>query len=172
MEARIKGRDGEHGYTMMEIIAGLLIAGLVTAIVVIGLNQSMNSIDIQTTTNDLINLRISVAQAFQSEPDYSTLTTAVANNLGVIPDNMIKGSSVVNAFGGAVTLAPATDSRFFDITFTKVPEEACSAMGLLAPGEWEAVTVNGADIPQTGAGAATAVSEACTATNTIVYTAL
>lgn len=157
---------------MIELIVAIVLMGVAAAYIFSNYNDLDASTDTQNAKRNLLNLRIATADVFRADGDYSSLTTARAISLSIFPSNMVKGSTIVNSFGGTVTLAVnGSNSLHFDVTYTEVPGEACGSMATIADG-WESVTVNGTSIPQTGSGAAQAAAGACVdGNNTIVYTA-
>lgn len=166
-------QSGQSGMTLIEMIMLLSIAGIIITFAIINFSDVLGTSETQSAQQNLLNVRISISEAYSSETNYSSLSNSEAINLKAVPSSIIRGTTLQNSFGGTITLAPnSSDNQFFDITYTSIPEAACAKMALLSRGEWQSVSVNGSDIPQTGSGGTTAAASACTSgSNTIIYTA-
>lgn len=126
--------------------------------------------DLSREQQNLSAIRTHVQQTFSGQPDYSGLDNALALAAGTFPSSMKKSGGVVNAWGGAVTVAEDADPSRFTITYAGVPQEACVKLSVFGFGTWYAVDVNGNDIPQTGSGSVGAAAGVCTDASTITYT--
>jgi len=120
--------------------------------------------NIQTIVSDTENL-------YQGQSSgYTGLTDSVGIANKLFPTSMISGTSVIDQWGGNVTLAADSNPSFFDITFNQVPQSQCVALATKVGGNrLQSATINGtsATVPVTISSA----SSSCTAgkTNTLVW---
>lgn len=143
----------QRGLTLIEAAMVLAIATLVVA----GIMIFFQSASINNKTNEamaeLNNLQSSVRSVYAGQSTYAGLT---ANNLiaaRTVPSKMISGvgaaATLRHAFNGAATIAAASVpsgslNNAFTITFSNIPQEACSKMGLFDLGNGLALsTING-----------------------------
>ena len=83
-----------------------------------------------------------IATLYQAQPNFGSLTTAVAYKYA--PARM-KGAAgvLVNPWGGAVTYAPDANPVFYDVTTVQVPDSECPKLSSALTG-WKSLTINGA----------------------------
>lgn len=113
-------------------------------------------------------MRMNTQQMYTSSLDYTGLTNELAIKSGLVPQKLVKGGTLVNGWGGAVTITTGDDTGTFTITVAQVPQEACTKLATFQLESWLTVEVN-----STGISKDAAVAEAadnCQASNTIVYT--
>lgn len=100
-----------------------------------------------------------------------TVTNGIAITASLAPDRMINAAKtgLVNPWGGAVTIKANTDTSKFDITTTKVPNDACAKMAANTPA-MVGLSVNAT--AQTLPVDAGAVATKCNVTdnNTLIFT--
>ena len=116
----------------------------------------------------LAAMRMNTQQMFTSSLDYTGLSNDLAIKAGLVPQKLVKGGSLINGWGGAVTLATGDDTGTFTITVAQIPQDACTKLATFQLESWLSVEVNSSGISKD-----TAVAEAadnCQANNTIVYT--
>lgn len=156
---------------MSEII-GVVLKTLMVLLGVVGVVLVSNSAIQNNKNSNAVSDVSMLASNVQAGMSYGTFTTvsvaaAIAGNAGDTwaPATMISGNTLINPWGGAVTLAvdPANASQFI-VTSNAVPNGGCVAMatGLLA----RAVTINGAAqaLPVNASTAKTT----CTAANNVL----
>jgi hypothetical protein len=119
--------------------------------------------------NGLVTMSKNIKGLFSSQTSYAGLTNAVAIAARAVPNNLRAGDTPQTPWGGAITVAPGTNVGTFQITLAGVPQDACVQLAMFQPDLWISVSVNGTILDSsTGVAAATT---ACTATNTLIYTA-
>lgn len=158
---------------MSEILGALfkqLIALIGVAAVAVILYNVFSSSKTTNATNDLNQLQTNIQALYSSQTSFASLTNAVAVNGALAPTRMISGGNLVNPWTGTVTVnSNASDVTRFDVTETKVPNEACSKMATNTPSVVGLKINNATQSLPIDAG--TAVS-ACNSTdnNTLVFT--
>jgi|SRR5581483_2261006 len=97
------------------------------------------------TANAINELETIASQTLSVFPNgnFTGLNNAIAEQTGIIPQNMIAGAvgagNDIDPWGGAVTVAVDSGSQaLFDITFTMVPKDACVKMA-----QWTSSSLNG-----------------------------
>lgn len=140
---------------------GIVAAGLLLAILFSGGKLS----EIQQS---VASIRMSTQQMYTSSLDYTGLNNDLVIKAGLAPQKLIKGGTLVNGWGGPVTVATGDDTGTFTITVAQVPQDACTKLATFQLESWLMVEVNNTSINKD-----IAVAEAadnCQASNTIVYT--
>lgn len=117
---------------MSEILGTLfkyLVALLGVAAVVLILYQVFGSNKTQNAISDITLLQTNTQALYSAQSTFTSVSNAVAINGKLAPQGMISGSSLINPWGGAVTIAVAGgNAAQFDITETAVPAESCAKM--------------------------------------------
>lgn len=157
---------------MNDLIAKI-IAVVLTLLALAGVialfNSASNSSKTTQALTDLTAMTGSVQALYVSHPSYANITAAVVANGKLAPSTMISGSTLVNPWGGTVTVAVnASNSSFFDVTQPSVPNVACATLAT-ALGNLGALSINGtaATLP---VDPATATASCNAGSNTLVMT--
>jgi hypothetical protein len=154
---------------IFKAIVALLGLGAVVAIATTATNSNKNSNAVSEMSQLVFNIQSSYPSgAFTS----LTNTVAAAGDKGsrMAPEGMISGTSLVNPWGGAVTLAVnATNAARFDVTSAGVSSSGCQKLALNMQGTAIALSINGTDqtLPL-DSGTATVACQ--TSPNTLVFT--
>jgi len=130
----------QSGYTLIEI---MIVLGIVSSIA-IGAFVLVGKVNTSRTVNSELDntraLTASINSSFSGAATYTGLNPANAIILRAVPDNMVSGVNVVNAFGnlsienaGSAALAPAAATgiiltgvpKAFGVSFPTVPSESC-----------------------------------------------
>ncbi len=126
------------------IIAGAVIL-LGVALTVIGLqhiHQTQANERISNTISQLGTIVSQVHQSYGTSPNgYTAINLSDLIKLGTFPQNMVKGTSVIDAWGGAVTVTSAAANKW-TLTFAGLPISACARMGSATSGSVIALKVN------------------------------
>ena len=161
----IRRMKNEAGYTLMDVLGGLLVGLIVIAGVAVMMQNATSKSKLSTIEQNLAVLRMQTQQMFSGQSDYTGLNNALAINAGLAPKVFVKGTSLVHGWNGSITLAPDSDS--FSITMTGIPAAECTQLALFQTEEWTSVTVNGGTVTDVAS-----ASSACSgSSNTIVYVA-
>lgn len=159
----------------MSEILGALFKNLVQLLGVAAVGLVLYAVFSSSKTSDAISdlhgLSTETQSLFYGQQAF-TVTNAVAITAKLAPERMINAArtGLVNPWGGAVTIrANTTDSGKFDITSTKVPNDACAKMAANTP-SIVGLSVNGT--VQTLPVDAGAVAARCSVTdnNTLIFT--
>lgn len=129
---RNQSRRRQRGLTLMELLLAIAV-GLVIVGVGVGLYASTNSsAKGYNASNQIMQIAALTQELHAQSPSYAGLTSATLTNTGRLPPNMVNGTAIVGALGGAVDLAPATINGLanagFSITITNVPKDQCISM--------------------------------------------
>ncbi|VVE36807.1 hypothetical protein PTE31013_03969 [Pandoraea terrigena] len=123
-----------------------------------------------TEVSNVTQLATNIANTYTGQTAFTGLTTAIAANLA--PSNMVAGSTLINQWGGAVTVSVDANPSQFDIVEAGVPSDGCVDMANKAS-NYVTMTLNGTTYSQSNpldAGAAvTECNSAATQTITYVY---
>lgn len=145
----------------------IIVSIIVLSVSGIAFYSATSSTKVAHFQNDVIVLRSAINQTFTR--DYGELNNTVAINSGVVPKGFIKGSRIVNNWGGDITLAALTDNSGFTILVADIPKDVCPQLGGFQVENWLAVKVNSVDV---SSGSVATLSTACNNdSNSITYTA-
>ncbi len=161
------------------VIAAILVLLALAGVVYLG-SQAMGSSKVTNAVSDLAQIQTNVEGLYaNSSTGYSTLTSTVAINAGAIPADMVQGtSSVVDAWGNAVALAPVTTFNAqtvsgFSVAYTGLSNADCVKLATQVPGA-AGVTINGTTVASANGivDAGTAAADCSTGANalTVVFT--
>ncbi|KAF0234899.1 type 4 pilus major pilin [Fundidesulfovibrio putealis] len=155
--------------SFLETIGAILVALIVLAGAALGLQKAFTGVKLNDTEQNLIVLRMQTQQLFSGSPGYTGLDNTMALNAGLVPKQFVKGTELVNPFGGTITLAASSDGSSFTITLTGVPREESTKLATFQADAWLGVSVNGTDV--TG-GSVSDIQSACSSSNnTIIFAA-
>ncbi|WP_323109723.1 type 4 pilus major pilin [Pectobacterium carotovorum] len=147
----IKNRKSKKGFSLLEL---LLVLGIVAALVVAAfivypkVQASQRS---QAESNNIATIQAGVKALYTSASSFTGLSSTVAVQAKIFPDNMLSGSESavkpINAFKGDVTLAAAATGpsgvagSSFTITYANVPAAECTKIVTAAAGNFYEVGV-------------------------------
>lgn len=119
--------------TIFKTILALLGVAAVVVISYSAFNNSKNSNAVAQLSQLVFN-----AQAFYTGTPFTSLTNAVAivgdNGAKLAPEDMVSGGTLVNPWGGAVTVAVnASNSANFDVTTAGVTSSGCQKLATNMP---------------------------------------
>jgi hypothetical protein len=160
----------ERGTSLLEGIAYLAIAALIILGAIALLVSAFSGANSNRTQTELSSIRTGVKKLYMgsasSYGNASLLPELITSK--VLPGTLsVNGSSVVNAWGGAVLVDGAGPA--FNISYGSVPQDICVQV-VSGGGDWSSVSVNGSAlaVPATPAQAGAACSSNV---NTVVWTA-
>lgn len=148
------------------IIGRLLISLLIIGAIAGGINYGISKLNISTTQENLVILRMQIQQFF-SGTSYGDLSNEVAINAGLVPETFVTDNGLKNAWGGDVTLSGDASNGTFAIELTNIPQSECTQMARFQGDAWEGIDVNGTPIDSDDVAA---IANACGETNSITYT--
>lgn len=149
------------------IIGRILIALLIIGAAATGINYAYGKLNIGTTQENLVILRMQVQQFFTGT-NYADLTNEVAITAGVVPKAFVTDSGLKNAWGGDVTLSGDASNGTFAIELTNIPQNECAQMARFQGDAWERIDVNGTPVDSDDVAA---IATACGENNSVTYTA-
>ena len=133
---QFNGKKKQKGLTMIELMLGLLVVLVIIGIAIIAFNNLRSSQRTQGMQSQLLQVLAGV-QKIAPGPNYLGVSDATLIKAGHAPSDMVNdnGTALVNRFGGAVTVAPATygggtgaADNAVTITFNGVPRAECNAV--------------------------------------------
>ena len=123
-----------------------------------------------TEVSNITQLATSISNTYTGQTAFTGLTTAIAAKLA--PTSMVTGTTLMNQWGGTVTVAVDANPSQFDIVENSVPSDGCVDMANKAT-NYVTMTLNGntynATNPLDAGTAVTACNSAATQTITYVY---
>lgn len=169
-------KQTQAGRSMIEMLGVLAIIGVLSVGGIAGYSKAMTKFRINKTVDQIMLLATNVRTLYGAQKTYASIGSSNGNTLMInghlVDDEMINGNSVVNAWGGTVTLTNGdkmsgnSDNKAFVITMTNIPAQACIDLATL---DWGAGSGSGYIATAIGADAtvATAIAGArynsCTA---------
>jgi len=172
MNRRIMKKQG--GFTLVELAVVVAIVGLLL-LSLKGVPMIMANYRANEEIANLPDITAQVQKHFYSDPDYSTLTTAIVAQYQLVPQTMINGTNIVNRWGGAVTFSPATSYTANDtqsMTYNDVPAYECREIVKGVEQNYLSISVNGTSVKALGGVLNdTTLASACATSNSIVFNA-
>lgn len=136
----------QAGVTLVELLIGIVVIGLVIAGVMIAAQKVFTGSETNRAASSVAMLASNVKGIYTSSPSYAGLTNAVVINGNLAPESMVSGANLVNEWGGAVTVVPATlgavANNAISITYADVPTEACMKLAVQTATNFDQVTVD------------------------------
>ena len=130
----------ENGRSMVEMLGVLAIIGVLSVGGIAGYSKAMNKFKINKTTDQVSMLVANIRTIYSTQGNYDGLTNDTAVSFGVVPNDMIDGSALKNAFGGTVYIkaaaarsTAASAPEAFIIEYQGLSQEACVT---IATGDW------------------------------------
>lgn len=131
---------------IIEGISGMML-GILTGVFVIAAGVAIfystrSSSNVLQFQSEIIQLSSRVSSLYTGSTGYGDLTNEIAIKGGAVPKTLIKGSNLVNAWGGTVTLSPSDDESSFFIEITNVPDEECGRLAGNQVNNWVSLSIN------------------------------
>lgn len=156
----------QKGFTLMELLLGLVIVGVIITVGILVYAQTSSSANAYKSGNQVINIATSVKSLYTT-PNYTSLATSGSTgeqliiNSGKAPQDMINGTGATatlsGLWGGQVTVWSATyngtANSAFQITYPNVPKNECNGMLAAVNPNFQQITVG------SGVGAGTTVKD-------------
>lgn len=137
-------RQKQRGVTLIELVVVIGIAALIVVTAMSFFSSASDSNKIKDEVANIGTLNANINRLYTSATDYSNISIDLLRQAGAVPKNMIKGTTVQNKWGGAVTIAAAgTGNSRYDLTYANVPGEACTQMVAAVYAAFEKVTIKG-----------------------------
>jgi type II secretory pathway pseudopilin PulG len=140
-EVSMKGfnssRKASSGFVLTELLIGLAIIAAVLGTIAVTAAYLNSSNAAQDQARLIESIGKDLRMKYQRANNFSGLTTQVAINLGVFPDQMVNGTTALNTWNGTVAIAPAADlnsvaNRAVLVTWPNVPADECVSLSTTA----------------------------------------
>ena len=120
-------KNKQQGYTIVEILIGVIVAAIVVAGIYVGWNSFYTSNQASTIQSEMNQIIQNTETLYANSTDgYTSVDTASAITAGVFPSSLkIKGTTVTNSYSGAVTLTSVAESAF-SVTYASIPADVCT----------------------------------------------
>ena len=105
---------------------GIIVASILSIAVIAGVSSGTTAYKVNKAADQVAILQSNIRQLFVNEDTYNLLSPALAVEAGIVPEDMIGEDSLVNPFGGSVSLFGA--GKFFLIVYSNVPQDACEKL--------------------------------------------
>ena len=153
--------------TLFKYLMGLLGLAVVVGILYATLHKNKASSEVANLTQMSTN----ISTTYTGQATFTGLTTAIAANLA--PASMVSGATLVNAWGGAVTVSvDASNASEYDVIENTVPSDGCVDLVNKAS-NYVSLTLGGTTYSSTNplnpGTATTACNANATANITIIY---
>ena len=124
----------QSGRSMVEMLGVLAIIGVLSVGGISGYSKAMAKFKLTKAQDQLTMLLMNIRTAYATSPSYEGLSASNAVNYNLAPSDMITGSTLHNAFGGAVVVAAGgANNTNFAITFNGLGKDTCAS---LASTDW------------------------------------
>lgn len=131
---------------IIEGISGMMLGALVGVFVIaVGMAifySTRSSSNVLQFQSEIIQLSSRVSSLYTGSAGYGDLTNEIAIKGGAVPKTLIKGSNLVNAWGGTVTLYSSDDESSFFIEITNIPDEECGKLAGNQVNNWISLSIN------------------------------
>lgn len=171
---RIKNKKG---FTLLELLAVLIILAIIGMGIYETLKSTSNHNDVQNETK---NLNLIADLSFQLATPNSTTPYSTINESGLINSQQvpnIQNGEILNKWAGQITVRPLSlnggTSNYFAITENSVPKQLCNDFVIGAQAGFSYITVNGTIVfnkdGNVPLNAATVLASCTSTTNTVVF---
>lgn len=177
MKQQFKNMKKQAGISLMEVIAGLLILGLVVA----GALSLFGSADSSQKSNQMLSdvtaLRTAIKGMYSGQGGYGTVNlNSVLKTARKIPTTMTADAStppvITHSMNGTVTVSGTGGGATFSIAITNIPTDVCVQLLSNSSSGWNSITVGGSTLstfPISPAVAASTTNCAASNANTITF---
>lgn len=162
---KILSRNDQNGRSMVEMLGVLAIIGVLSVGGISGYSKAMAKFKLTKAQDQITMLLMNIRTAYATSPSYEGLTSEMAAEYNIAPNEMVagaEGSRTLNgAFGGTVDLGTlGSANTYFYITMNALGKEACRS---LLTSDWGADGLISVSAGPTATGTApTTGAEACT----------
>jgi type II secretory pathway pseudopilin PulG len=143
MKANLRTLKKQAGLTLMEIIGGLVILGLVIAGALSQWGSASAAQTSQQMMKDVIALRAGTQSMFAGQTNYGTASlNGALISANKVPSTMTaSGTSITAANGGVVTVTGNTTNTITRVEVSKNSQDVCSAMLTSSGSGWSKIRV-------------------------------
>ncbi len=159
----------QSALALVDVVMALIVILVVTATVGYFYNNASTTAKLTDIQSNLIVLRSQIAQVFSGSSSYDELSNELVLKAGVVPTVFVKGTNIINQWGGEIDINSTDDGSGFTISVSDIPDDICIKLGAFQPDSWLGVEINGSNIED---GSVTALAESCSNDkNTLIFTA-
>lgn len=134
----------QRGFTLIEFMVVIALIGLGLVLVVTQFGQANEANRTSTAIKNITSLAGGVSSFKGTRTGYTGLSASGLLATNAVPDNMLgTANQITNVFGGAVTLAAATDTNQYTMTYATVPVGSCVEIASRVNSSFVSVTVTG-----------------------------
>jgi prepilin-type N-terminal cleavage/methylation domain-containing protein len=173
----IKKIKNKKGFTLLELLAVLIILAIIGIGIYETLKSTSNHNDVQTETKNLnliADLSAQLATPNSANP-YSTINESGLINSQQVPN--IQNGVIQNVWGGQITVRPLSlnggTSNYFAITENSVPQKICNDFVLGSQVGFSYISVNGTIVFNRDGNvvlnAANVLGSCTSTTNTVIF---
>lgn len=151
-------KNEQTGRSMVEMLGVLAIVGVLSVGGITGYTKAMAKFKIGKTQDQIMNVINNVRSLYGTESSYDGLSDDTMIAANIAPKDMIRGTILVNAFGGQVAVAPAGtagNNEGFVVELNHLPSEVCIA---LSTSDWGSAAT-GLDAVEVTSGVTGAVTD-------------
>ena len=134
----MKNYQNQTGRSMIEMLGVLAIIGVLSVGGIVGYSKAMQKQKLNTTRNQIAHIVAGVKRYYLTQGSFAGLTTEVAKNAGIIPDEMATSGTgdqltITNAYGGTIIVEVdpdnTGDNSVFGVAITGLPKEVAVDIG-------------------------------------------
>jgi type II secretory pathway pseudopilin PulG len=145
---RVIDRNAQRGATLLEAIAFLGIAAIVTLGAVSMLSSAFSSADLDKANNELLGLRVAIKKAYSNQGGYGANNANLIETLYILkalPSSLGYDSTAKVAKNGwGIVEAKSKNGSSFVITLNSIPKDSCiSVLMGTGPNTWQSIEVEG-----------------------------
>lgn len=108
---------------MIAVIALVLVGGVILG------EQLMSGGNLTNTQQEIASIVSGVQGLYSTQVGFTGLDDSVVISAGIPPKNDVSGTSIVDPYGGAITLAPSTVvTNGFDLTVASLSNGPCTKL--------------------------------------------
>lgn len=169
----------QKGYGLVEVLAGLLIVGLVVSGVLSLYNSAEGSRKSNQMQNDLTGVRAAVKGLYAGVGTYGTSNlNGVLKAANKLPTTWLADAStppvITHQLNGNSTVSGASGGAAYTVTITNIPTDVCTTLLSNSSSGWSSIKVGAAaaitTFPIDPATASNATNCGASNANTIVFT--
>jgi prepilin-type N-terminal cleavage/methylation domain-containing protein len=175
-----KSQRPQRGFSLLEVALVLVVILLGAGAILSAYTGTKSAADANNESKNINTILAGVKRIYAGTRGYTGLANTVLINGGGAPTNMISGTNLTNAYGGAVTVAPTNISggtnNAFTITYAGVPGPDCTALVNQVSQTFSVIVVGTTNVktlaaPQLDVPGLTTACSGGGNSNTIVFTA-
>lgn len=145
----LKKIKNKKGFTLLELLAVLIIIAVLGTGLYFIVAKVNSSGDAKAEDKNIQLIASALRSTYGNTASFTGLSGSLTSLItaGVFPTSIVSGTTLVNKWGGAYTLAsysvaPGTDN-YFDITDANIPRDICNKLANSTASSFPLVNING-----------------------------